>query len=169
MAREWALGEARMDETRLGQRLRDKMMRHGRHLSRELAGQIRFVYQAFRSPATPLTAKLMVAGALAYFILPTDALPDFLPAVGFTDDAVVISLALRRLHEILQSYRAQDHAGQRALDSSQDLSAVRLDLAVARRENTRLRAEATRWRRIARAAALLSAILAALFAWVTLA
>jgi uncharacterized membrane protein YkvA (DUF1232 family) len=29
--------------------------------------------------------------ALAYFVLPTDAIPDVLPAIGFTDDAAVIA------------------------------------------------------------------------------
>ena len=35
----------------------------------------------------------MMAG-LAYFVLPTDAVPDFLAVVGFTDDAAVIAALL---------------------------------------------------------------------------
>jgi uncharacterized membrane protein YkvA (DUF1232 family) len=35
----------------------------------------------------------MVA-ALAYFVLPTDTLPDFLGVVGFTDDAAVFTALL---------------------------------------------------------------------------
>jgi len=34
-------------------------------------------------------------GALAYFVLPFDAIPDMLPLVGFTDDAAVLLTALR--------------------------------------------------------------------------
>ena len=37
-------------------------------------------------PATPTRVKLTLMGALAYFILPIDIIPDFLPVVGFTDE-----------------------------------------------------------------------------------
>jgi uncharacterized membrane protein YkvA (DUF1232 family) len=34
-------------------------------------------------------------GALAYFILPFDFIPDMLPVLGFTDDAAVLAAAIR--------------------------------------------------------------------------
>ena len=43
---------------------------------------------------TPAGAKATLMAALAYFVVPTDALPDFLPVLGFTDDAAVIAAAL---------------------------------------------------------------------------
>ena len=45
--------------------------------------------------ATPLHVKATLVGAIAYFILPTDAIPDVLPVIGFTDDAAVLAAALR--------------------------------------------------------------------------
>ena len=39
---------------------------------------------------TPLRVRGMLMGALAYFVMPVDVLPDFLPALGFTDDAAVL-------------------------------------------------------------------------------
>jgi uncharacterized membrane protein YkvA (DUF1232 family) len=45
--------------------------------------------------ATPVQAKAALVGALAYFVLPVDAMPDVLPFVGFTDDAAVLLTALR--------------------------------------------------------------------------
>ena len=45
--------------------------------------------------ATPLPVKATLIGAIAYFILPTDAIPDVLPVIGFTDDAAVLAGALR--------------------------------------------------------------------------
>jgi len=45
--------------------------------------------------ATPLQVKAALVGALAYFVLPFDAMPDVLPFVGFTDDAAVLLTALR--------------------------------------------------------------------------
>ena len=45
-------------------------------------------------PATPARVKLLIVGALAYFVMPFDAIPDFLPLVGFTDDAAVIAATI---------------------------------------------------------------------------
>jgi len=46
-------------------------------------------------PATPTRVKLTLFGALAYFILPFDVIPDFLPLVGYSDDAAVLALAIK--------------------------------------------------------------------------
>ena len=51
-------------------------------------------YCAF-DQATPAHVKAALVGALAYFVLPFDAMPDVLPFVGFTDDAAVLLTALR--------------------------------------------------------------------------
>ena len=51
-------------------------------------------YYCARDPQTPTAAKGMLLGALAYFVLPTDAIPDILAGVGFTDDAAVIAAVL---------------------------------------------------------------------------
>lgn len=42
---------------------------------------------------TPASAKGILLAALAYFVLPTDVIPDFLPGIGFTDDAAVLAAA----------------------------------------------------------------------------
>lgn len=51
-------------------------------------------------PSTPSRVKLLILGGLAYFVLPFDGLPDFLPLIGFTDDAAVIAavVATVRMH-----------------------------------------------------------------------
>lgn len=43
---------------------------------------------------TPLKARGIIYAALAYFILPTDSVPDFILGLGFTDDAAVLTAAL---------------------------------------------------------------------------
>lgn len=55
------------------------------------------VYYAARDPETPLAAKGVMMGALAYFVLPTDAIPDVLAGIGFTDDAAVIAAVIATL------------------------------------------------------------------------
>ena len=43
------------------------------------------------------TDKLLVAGAVAYILLPMDFVPDFVPFIGEVDDLFVLVLALQRL------------------------------------------------------------------------
>jgi uncharacterized membrane protein YkvA (DUF1232 family) len=43
---------------------------------------------------TPGRVKGVLFAALAYFVLPTDILPDFIVAIGFTDDATVLATAM---------------------------------------------------------------------------
>ena len=44
---------------------------------------------------TPRHVQVALLGALAYFILPFDLMPDMLPILGFTDDAAVVATAIR--------------------------------------------------------------------------
>ena len=54
-------------------------------------------YYCAVDPATPLHVKAVLFGALAYFILPIDVVPDFIAWIGFTDDAAVLYAALRTI------------------------------------------------------------------------
>jgi len=44
---------------------------------------------------TPRHVQVALLGAIAYFILPFDFVPDMLPVLGFTDDAAVLATAIR--------------------------------------------------------------------------
>lgn len=50
-------------------------------------------YYAARDPDTPTRVKAILVGALAYFVMPADLVPDFIAGLGFTDDATVLLLA----------------------------------------------------------------------------
>ena len=41
--------------------------------------------------------KLMVAGAIAYIVMPIDVIPDFIPFLGEVDDVFILVMALQRL------------------------------------------------------------------------
>lgn len=75
---------------------------------RKVAAKIPFaadalsVWWAARDPETPMAAKGMMLAGLAYFVLPTDALPDLLPVIGFTDDAAVIAALMAILGKTLK-------------------------------------------------------------------
>jgi len=44
---------------------------------------------------TPRHVQAALLGAIAYFILPFDFIPDMLPVLGFTDDAAVLATAIK--------------------------------------------------------------------------
>ena len=48
------------------------------------------LYYAAESPDTPTWARGVVFGALAYFVVPIDAIPDVTPGIGFADDLCVL-------------------------------------------------------------------------------
>jgi len=72
---------------------------------RRVAGKLPFLdlliaaYYCALDPATPLRAKATLMGALAYFVLPTDLIPDFLTGIGFVDDATVLYAAVRAVSD----------------------------------------------------------------------
>lgn len=51
------------------------------------------LYNVATSPDTPLWAKAVAIGSLGYFILPIDAVPDFIPVAGWADDAAALAAA----------------------------------------------------------------------------
>ena len=48
---------------------------------------------------------LTIAGALAYAALPTDLIPDFIPGIGFIDDAFVIGWTIKTLKDEIENYK----------------------------------------------------------------
>jgi len=65
-----------------------------------LAGRVPFADDAAAAyfcafdPATPTRVRGVLLAALAYFVTPIDAIPDFIAGLGFTDDAAVLATAL---------------------------------------------------------------------------
>jgi uncharacterized membrane protein YkvA (DUF1232 family) len=71
------------------------------HKLARVAAQIPFaedllaVYYCAFDNATPRHVKLTLLGAIAYFVLPADAIPDVLVVIGFADDAAVLAAATK--------------------------------------------------------------------------
>lgn len=73
------------------------------------------MFYALGDSETPLWAKGVITGAIAYFVLPTDMVPDILAGIGFTDDAAVVMTALKTLSSIVkpEHYARADAAAGR--------------------------------------------------------
>ena len=54
---------------------------------------------------TPAHVKAALVGALAYFVLPVDLIPDVLPVIGYTDDAAMLAAAIK----LVASHITPDH------------------------------------------------------------
>ena len=52
------------------------------------------LFYTLADPSTPVKYKAVIAGALGYFILPLDVLPDFLPFAGLADDWAALIAAV---------------------------------------------------------------------------
>jgi uncharacterized membrane protein YkvA (DUF1232 family) len=49
---------------------------------------------------------VLLVGALVYFLMPIDAIPDFIPGIGFLDDAGVIAMALAAVKSEVDRFKA---------------------------------------------------------------
>jgi uncharacterized membrane protein YkvA (DUF1232 family) len=55
---------------------------------------------------TPHQVRIILLGALAYFVMPIDVVPDVLPLFGFADDAAMLAAALKTVSDaILPEHR----------------------------------------------------------------
>ena len=78
---------------------------------------VKVIYQALllfyvaQSPNCPAKIKAGIVGALGYLISPLDLIPDFMPGIGFADDAIAIAtaVALAQIY-ITDEIRAQAKA-----------------------------------------------------------
>lgn len=75
-----------------------------------MAREVVAMYFCMLDPKTPIWVKGTVAGALAYFILPLDAIPDLLPLFGLSDDAAILTAALTAIAAYItdEHYRRAD-------------------------------------------------------------
>lgn len=53
----------------------------------------------------PYKSVVLIFGAILYFLNPLDLIPDFVPGLGFTDDAAVIGLVLKSVSTDLHRFR----------------------------------------------------------------
>jgi uncharacterized membrane protein YkvA (DUF1232 family) len=68
---------------------------------------IRLLRRLVADPAVPRGTRIWLVALLVYLLFPIDLVPDFIPVLGYADDAIVVAIALRY---------ATRHAGAEALD-----------------------------------------------------
>jgi uncharacterized membrane protein YkvA (DUF1232 family) len=66
-----------------------------RDAMRLLPDVVRLIKRLAADPETPRGVRLRLVLLLGYLALPIDLIPDFIPVLGYADDAIVVALVLR--------------------------------------------------------------------------
>jgi uncharacterized membrane protein YkvA (DUF1232 family) len=90
-----AIRRANRDEAGVRRDFWAKLKRVGRLIpfSEDLVA----AYFCTLDPTTPHRVRLILLGAIAYFVMPFDGLTDLLPLIGFADDAAVLMAAITQV------------------------------------------------------------------------
>lgn len=72
----------------------NKIKLYGKKIGAKIVYKALQLFYLLKKKEVPLKVKLTIAGALAYLVLPLDLIPDFIPIVGFGDDAAAILSAI---------------------------------------------------------------------------
>lgn len=72
----------------------DKIGRVFKKVGMKVIYYVLLLFYVVKDSNTPLKDKMIILGALGYFIFPTDLIPDFIPFVGFTDDIAAIAACI---------------------------------------------------------------------------
>ena len=91
-----------------------KLREKARDLGAAMVYKVLELYYAMIDRDTPLQAKLVIAGALAYLVCPVDLIPDFLPA-GYADDMSAI-LAAYKMAEAYVTPKVKARARKKTAD-----------------------------------------------------
>jgi len=89
------------------ERLRESFWKKLKRVAAQLpfAEELLAAYYCAFDRETPRHVQAALLGAIAYFVLPFDFLPDMLPVLGFTDDAAVLATAIR----LVSSHITSEH------------------------------------------------------------
>jgi uncharacterized membrane protein YkvA (DUF1232 family) len=109
----------------------------------EIPNFLKLLYGLITDSRVNSVDKLVVAGAIAYILLPLDIIPDFIPFLGEVDDVFLLILALQRLisnagRSVVAAYWDGDPADLTAINLERVLAACAFFLP--RRMRRRLRA-----------------------------
>lgn len=107
----WDEQAARRDQARVRRAFWPKVKRVAADLP--FADDLVAAYYCAFDRNTPRHVQAALVGALAYFVLPFDVVPDMMPLLGFTDDAAVLATAVRLIATHMRPVHRQ--AAKRAL------------------------------------------------------
>lgn len=88
----------------------DKVKNVAKVAGKDVIYNVLLLFYAMKSDKVSLKERTMIIGALGYFILPADIIPDILTAVGYTDDIALIFAVLKLLACVDDDIKKQANA-----------------------------------------------------------
>ena len=77
--------------------------------ARVLPDLVGLVRRLAGDPSLPHATRVTLGLLVAYLVFPIDVVPDFIPVLGYADDAIVVALALRRVVRIAGGDAVERH------------------------------------------------------------
>lgn len=78
-----------------------------KHADKNWIAKFRLLLQIITDKEFSLGASTwaIIAGALAYVVLPIDVIPDFIPGLGWIDDIFVLTMVTKQLSDVIDRYQ----------------------------------------------------------------
>ncbi|MEP9389976.1 YkvA family protein [Mesorhizobium sp. KR9-304] len=89
----------------------DRLKRWARTIKRD----VHAVYLAARDPRTPWYAKALALCIAGYALSPIDLIPDFIPVLGYLDDAIIVPLGILAVVKMIPPELMAEHRAAAAL------------------------------------------------------
>ncbi|TPG32751.1 YkvA family protein [Mycolicibacterium hodleri] len=80
-----------------------------RDVARLLPDLLRLLKRLATDPSAPRGVRIRVGLLLVYLALPIDLIPDFIPVIGYADDAVIVAIVLRSIARVAGSGKLAEH------------------------------------------------------------
>ena len=80
------------------------MFENLRRWARELKAQLLTLWFCRSHPDTPFAAKVAAALVVAYAFSPIDLIPDFIPVLGYLDDAILVPLGIWLVFKLIPEH-----------------------------------------------------------------
>jgi uncharacterized membrane protein YkvA (DUF1232 family) len=106
----------------------DKILKYGRHAGISVIYAGLLLYYLLQKEGLPIQVKVAILGALGYFIMPADVLPDIFMGLGYTDDLTVLMMVLTYSSKYIdQGIKAKARAKIRELFGESEGAIDRID------------------------------------------
>lgn len=78
-----------------------------KHIDKQWYGDFIFLFKMITTKGYSISPSTLaiIAGALAYVVFPLDFIPDFIPGMGWIDDAFVLATVIARLRDEIEIFR----------------------------------------------------------------
>src|SRR5947207_8110092 len=98
------------------------MIEQARQWARIVKRDAHAIYLAARDPRTPWYAKALAMCVAGYALSPIDLIPDFIPVIGYLDDAILVPLGVLAVVKMIPPEVMAEHRDAAALAADRPVS-----------------------------------------------